>query len=53
MHKGIRKDLVIIQAEAADSDPNLSFKWDGDSDNLKKILSELGISISDKTPINP
>ncbi len=39
--KALRRHLAIIQAQAADSDPNLSFRWEGDNDDLEKILSEI------------
>jgi hypothetical protein len=37
-------DFVVdstIQAQAADNDSNLSFRWEGDNDDLEKILSEI------------
>ncbi len=39
--KALRRHLAIIQAKAADNDPGLSFRWEGDNDDLEKILSEI------------
>ncbi len=39
--KALRRHLALIQAVAADNDPNLVFTWQGSPEEIEKLISEI------------